>query len=67
VKWKLRPDAEGSTRRVVDVRVNGVLAAACTAVSTSLRVANSLFIGDNTQPSANTETLFDDFFAQSDL
>lgn len=65
VKWKLRADPPGSTRRVVDVWVNGVLASTCTGVSTSLRVGNELIIGDNYQPSANAETLFDDFAAQA--
>jgi hypothetical protein len=65
VKWKLRADAAGSTRRVVDVWVNGVLATTCTGVSTSLRVGTSLIISDNIQPSANAETLFDDFYAQA--
>jgi hypothetical protein len=33
---------------------------ACTGVSTKLRSAITLIIGDNQQASANTETLFDD-------
>jgi hypothetical protein len=64
VRWKLRADAPGSTRRVVDIWVNGVLASTCTGVTTSLRVGTTLMISDNIQPSANAETLFDDFYAQ---
>jgi len=65
VNGRLVDDGTGTGRRVMNVRVNGVLSA-CTGVTTSLRSANMLQVIDNEQPSANAETLFDDFLVQSE-
>jgi hypothetical protein len=60
---KPKPD---TTHSLVDVRINGVLAPGCSGLSSSLRTAKALTLLDSTQPSANSETLFDNFVAQAE-